>query len=350
MAGRPGPDSDTVTGTDCIAGTIIGKPGVMACFWGSHMGLVDLMLERIGTSWRIVSHTSEARPIFQRKEDRSISPRVEDVPEVLAAAQGEHDATLEYVRGAVGKTEPPLHSYFALIADDPSFQIVSIAQGWYIAQILAGTEYADFPLLSAAAPFKAGGRGGPEHYTNVPMGNVAIRNVANLYLYPNTVRAVVVTGAQVKDWLERSAGIFNQIAPGQADQTLINDGTVMDVAASRIVDLAWNGTPIYPAQRFMVATNKYRAGGGGAFPGADGTTVIFEAPDTNQDGIVRYIVDQGTINSAGDANWGFAALPGTTVLFDTRPGGAKFLSDVKGVQVEAAGNAVDGFARFRITL
>ncbi len=109
----------------------------------------------------------------------------------------------------------PLHSYFALVADDPSVQIVSIAQKWYIAQMLKGTEYEGLPILSAAAPFKAGGRGGPEYYTDVPAGDVAIKNVADLYLYPNTVRAVKVTGAQVKDWLERSAGMFNQITPGR---------------------------------------------------------------------------------------------------------------------------------------
>ena len=66
-----------------------------------------------------------------------------------------------------------------------------------------------YQFLSAAAPFKAGGRGGPEYYTDVPVGDVAIKNVADLYLYPNTVRAVKVTGQQVKDWLERSAGMFN---------------------------------------------------------------------------------------------------------------------------------------------
>jgi 2',3'-cyclic-nucleotide 2'-phosphodiesterase/3'-nucleotidase len=82
----------------------------------------------------------------------------------------------------------------------------------------------DLPVLSAAAPFKAGGRGGPDYYTDVPPGDVAIKNVADLYLYPNTVQAVVITGAQVKEWLEMSAGIFNQIETGKADQPLINPG------------------------------------------------------------------------------------------------------------------------------
>ncbi len=374
----PGPDYDGVAGTDNATGTISGKPGVMAGFWGSHMGLVDLLLERDGSTWRIVSHTSEARPISERNEDRSITALVEDQPKVLAAAQAEHDATLEYIRRAVGKTEAPLHSYFALVADDPSVQIVSIAQMWYIKQMLAGTEYENLPLLSAAAPFKAGGRSGPEFYTDVPAGDVAIKNVADLYLYPNTVRAVAITGAEVKDWLERSAGIFNQITPGQPDQMLINpdfpsynfdvmdgitykidlsqpakydkDGAVIDMDASRITDLMYNGAPLDPAQRFVIATNNYRAGGGGKFPGADGSTIIFEAPDTNRDVIVRYIVEQGTINPAADANWGFVPMQGTSVLFDTGPGGAKYALEVTGVKIEAAGNGDEGYARFRIAL
>ena len=79
---------------------------------------------------------------------------------MLAATEADHEATLEYVRRAVGKTDAPLHSYFALVADDPSVQIVSIAQKWYVEQLLQGTPDEGLPVLSAAAPFKAGGRGG----------------------------------------------------------------------------------------------------------------------------------------------------------------------------------------------
>ena len=136
--------------------------------------------------------------------------------------KAEHEATLDYIRRAVGKTSAPLYSYFALVADDPSVQIVTNAQSWYIAQMMAGTPNAGLPILSAGAPFKAGGRGGPDYYTDVPVGDIAIKNVADLYLYPNTIRAVKITGAEVKDWLERSAGMFNQITPGKADQILLN--------------------------------------------------------------------------------------------------------------------------------
>ncbi|MCB1347476.1 MAG: bifunctional 2',3'-cyclic-nucleotide 2'-phosphodiesterase/3'-nucleotidase, partial [Maritimibacter sp.] len=374
----PGPDYEGWDGLDAANGTIHGKPAVMGGFWGSHLGVIDLMLEFDGDEVRVVNATSEVRPIYQRNEDRSITALVESVPEVEASVAEAHAATLEYVRRAVGKTSAPLQSYFALVADDPSVQIVSQAQLWYIAEMMKGTEYESLPLLSAAAPFKAGGRGGPEYYTDVPAGDVAIKHVSDLYLYPNTVRAVKITGAQLKGWLERSAGMFNQITPGEADQVLLNpdfpsynfdvidgvtyqidlsqpmmfdrDGAVINEGTQRIVNLAYNGEPVTDDMEFVVATNNYRAGGGGHFPGADGSTIIFEGPDTNRDVIVRYIVDQGTINPSADANWTFAPMEGTTVLFDTGPKAVDYIADVKGVAIEEAGDGPDGFARFRITL
>ncbi|WEX79050.1 bifunctional 2',3'-cyclic-nucleotide 2'-phosphodiesterase/3'-nucleotidase [Sinorhizobium numidicum] len=373
----PGPKFAGLRGVDNAKGLISGKPGVMGGFWGSHLGLIDLLLEREAGVWRVVDSTSEARPIYRREEKKVIA-EVGDKPEVLAAAQKDHEATLAYIRTPVGKTSAPLYSYFALVADDPSVQIVSQAQTWYIRDMLKDTEHKDLPVLSAAAPFKAGGRGGADYYTDVPAGDIAIKNVADLYLYPNTVQAVVVTGEQVRNWLEMSAGIFNQIPPGAVDAALINgdfpsynfdvidgvtyqidlsqpakfdkDGNLVNPEANRIRDLLFDGKAIDPAQKFVVATNNYRAGGGGHFPEIAADKVVFVAPDTNRDVIVRYIVEQGTINPSADTNWKFAPLKNTSVVFDTSPKARPFLTQVKAIAIEEAGDGVEGFARFRIRL
>lgn len=373
----PGPKFKEIAGVDNEKGLISGKPGVMGGFWGSHLGLIDLLIERDGGKWRVVSSTSEARPIY-RREDKKVIAEVADKPEVLAAAQKDHEATLAYVRTPVGKTSAPLYSYFALVADDPSVQIVSQAQTWYIKDMLKETEHRDLPVLSAAAPFKAGGRGGADYYTDVPAGDIAIKNVADLYLYPNTVQAVVITGEQVRNWLEMSAGIFNEVKPGASDAPLINggfpsynfdvidgvtyqidlsvppkfdkDGNTINAASNRIKNLQFNGQAIDPAQKFVVATNNYRAGGGGNFPDIGADKVVFVAPDTNRDVVVRYIIDQGTINPSADANWTFVPLAGTSVTFDSGPKARQFLAQVKGVTIEDAGDAAEGFARFRIKL
>ncbi|MBT9370389.1 bifunctional 2',3'-cyclic-nucleotide 2'-phosphodiesterase/3'-nucleotidase [Rhizobium sp. CSW-27] len=375
----PGPkDFEGIAGVDAKKGSLQGKPAVMAGFWGSHMGLIDLLLEKDGKGWKVVDFTTEARPIYHRDENRKVVADAKDKPEIVAAVKAEHEATLAYVRRPVGKTSAPLYSYFALVADDPSVQIVSNAQTWYVKDLLKEGEYKNYPVLSAAAPFKAGGRGGPEYFTDVPAGAIAIKNVADLYLYPNTVQAVLITGAQVKNWLEMSAGMFNQVPAGAKDVPLLNakfpsynydvidgvtyqidlsqparfdgDGKLVNPDANRIVDLKFEGKPIDPAQKFVVATNNYRAGGGGKFPEIAGDKVILVAPDTNRDVIVRYIIQQGTINPSADANWSFKPLPGTTAIFESGPKGRQYLADVKGAKIEDAGEGAEGFAKFRLVL
>ncbi|GEO84850.1 MULTISPECIES: bifunctional 2',3'-cyclic-nucleotide 2'-phosphodiesterase/3'-nucleotidase [Alphaproteobacteria] len=375
----PGPkDFVGIEGVDPVKGTLLGKPAVMAGFWGSHMGLIDLLIEKEGKGWRIVDFTCEARPIYHRDENRKVIADVTDKAEVVASVTEEHAATLDYVRTPVGKTSAPLYSYFALVADDPSVQIVSNAQTWYIKDMLKDGPYKDLPVLSAAAPFKAGGRGGADYFTDVAAGDIAIKNVADLYLYPNTMQAVAITGEQVRNWLEMSAGMFNQLKPGEKDQPLINsafpsynydvidgvtyqidlsqpakfdkDGKAVHPEANRIVNLMFDGKPIDPAQKFVVATNNYRAGGGGKFPEIAADKVVFVAPDTNRDVIVRYIIDKGEINPSADGNWSFAPMAGTTAIFESGPKGRQYAAAVKGAKIEEAGDGAEGFARFRLLL
>jgi 2',3'-cyclic-nucleotide 2'-phosphodiesterase/3'-nucleotidase len=375
----PGPKIwDGIKNADPVKGTLHGKPAVMAGFWGSHLGLIDLLLEKDGKSWKIVDFTSEARPIYHRDDKKKVVADVADKKEVIDAAKAEHEATLAYVRTPVGKTSAPLYSYFALVADDPSVQIVSQAQSWYIRHMLADTEFKDLPVLSAAAPFKSGGRGGADYYTDVPAGDLAIKNIADLYLYPNTVQAVVITGAQVKNWLEMSAGMFNEVKPGTKDAELLNndfpsynfdvidgvtyqidlaqprkydnDGKAINADVSRIQNLQFDGKPIDPTQKFVVVTNNYRAGGGGKFPEIAADKVVFQAPDTNRDVIVRYVHEQGTINPSADGNWTFKPVADATAIFQSGPKAKQFIAEVKGAKIEDAGEGTDGFAKFRLVL
>src|SRR3546814_12237093 len=66
----PGPkDFAGIAGVDAEKGTLMGKPAVMAGFWGSHMGLVALLLVMVGGHWRIVDFTTVTWLIFHRDSD-----------------------------------------------------------------------------------------------------------------------------------------------------------------------------------------------------------------------------------------------------------------------------------------
>jgi len=372
----PGPVFKDRPGIDIEKGTLNGVPAVMAGFWGSHLGQIDLMLQKSGNDFKVVGHSVGVLPIF-RREAGKVVPNIEPKPEILASVQADHEATLEYVRRPVGRTSRAVDTYFALIADNAALQIISDAQIWYAKQLLAGSAYAALPLLSAVAPFKAGGRSGAEFYTQIPEGQVALKNVADLYIYPNTLKAVKVNGQQLKDWLERSSGIFNQIRAGEEEQPLINAafpafnfdmidgvtyqidlsqpsrfdgaGKLVDAGANRITDLAFNGKPVVPEQEFVVVTNNYRASGGGNFPGNDGTTIVLDAPDATRDVIIKFFQQTGTLDPKSDGNWSLKPVPGArNVVFESSPKGKTSVSAIKGLSY--ASEAPNGFARYRIDM
>lgn len=373
----PGADFAGIDGVDVAKGALRGVPACMPGFWGSHLGVIDLALERAGERWRVASAQVEARPIYKREGD-AVTALVGADENVLAATRAAHEATLAYVRSPVGDIASPIHSYFALVADDPSVQIVNAAQTWYVGR-LAQTlpALAGLPILSAAAPFKAGGRGGPDYYTDVAAGPIAIKDIADLYVYPNALRAVRIDGATLREWLERSAGAFLRIDPdARGEQPLVDatfasynfdvidgvsyaidvtqpsrydsDGKLVAPDAHRIRDLSFRGAPVEAGQIFVIVTNNYRANGGGSFPGCDGSTVVFEAPDSNRDVMVRYIVETRHLEPKSDHNWRFAPWPASVVAtFLTSPAAAR-AAPPSGVRLTPMGAAPGGFAKYRV--
>jgi 2',3'-cyclic-nucleotide 2'-phosphodiesterase / 3'-nucleotidase len=373
----PDPSFASLPGADIARGTIRGVPTVMAGFWGSHLGVVDLTLRHTADGWRRVDGTATTRAIRRRENNQWVAT-VQPDPAIGAAVQKEHEGTLAYVRRPVARSTARIHSYFALVQDDPSVQLVARAQTAYIRRVMQGTPHAGLPVLSAAAPFKAGGRGGPAYYTDVPAGDIAIRNVADLYLYPNTVRAVRASGATLREWLEMSAGQFNRIDPAvTAPQPLVNpafptfnydvidgvtyqidvtqparytpQGRMADASARRIVDLRFQGQPVTDAMEFVVATNNYRASGGGNFPGMDGSNIVFETAETNQEIIKNWLIEQGTIDATVTRIWSFAPIAQPVqVVFESSPEALGLAGE--GTRIRHVGDGQNGFTLYSVTM
>ncbi|WP_224750118.1 bifunctional 2',3'-cyclic-nucleotide 2'-phosphodiesterase/3'-nucleotidase [Halomonas sp. ML-15] len=383
----PSDDFADIPGVDVERGTINDVVAVMPGRWGSHVGVIDLTLTADGDGWRVAESRSEARPIYDASERRAL---VEADEEIAAAVAQDHEATRDFVNQPIGNASAPMYSYLALVQDDPTVQIVNRAQRDYVERFIQGDpDLEDLPVLSAAAPFRAGGRkDGPNEYTQVEAGELSYRNAADLYLYNNNLAALKISGAELKEWLECSAGQFKRIDPdSQETQALLNwegfrtynfdvfdgveyridvtqparydgDCALVDADVERIQGLSYDGEPVDPEQHFLVATNDYRAYGG-SFPGTGEENVAFVSPNENRavlaDYIARVSAEEGQVEPRADGNWQLAPIDSDTpleVVFETSPSdtAAAFIDTYADYPVERIGEDEVGFALYRIDL
>ena len=382
----PSKEFAAIKGADIAQGTLNGIPAVMPGMWGDHLGVVDLVLNNEGGKWQVAQGKAEARPIYDSAAKKSLAAEDADLVKVL---EQDHRATRDFVAKPIGKSADVMYSYLSLVQDDPTVQIVNNAQRAYVEHFIQGDpDLGRLPVLSAAAPFKAGGRkNDPASYVEVEKGNLTFRNAADLYLYPNTLVVMKVSGAQVKEWLECSAAQFNQIDPHSSKpQALINwdfrtynfdviDGvqyqidvtqparydaecSLINKGASRIKDLSWQGKPIDPQASFLVATNNYRAYGG-KFAGTGDKYVAFASPDENRSVVAAYISSEtkahGEVKPQADHNWRLAPINSTTPLdirFETAPGAkaTKFIEQHADYPMKAVGSDEIGFALWQVDL
>lgn len=317
-----------IKGVDNVKGLVNGVPTVMSGFWGNTLGVLKLNLEFDGKVWKTNDSQGVLKPVSTKDAAGKVTA-VEVKPEIAKLVDKEHQGTIKYVSAGVGKSEYRISSFFSQIAPTSAIQLINLAQTDYVSKFVKANlpKYANLPILSAAAPFKMNFKG--TGYTDIATGDVAIKNIADLYLYPNTLQAVKINGAAVKLWLEKSAEQFNQIDPTKTtDQPLIasafpsyNFDQITGISyeidvtkdkGSRIVNITLGGKAIDPTAEFIVVTNNYRASGGGGFAGLDGSQIVVDSGgDANRDIIVSYVKEQKTLTLAKQgavANWRFAKV------------------------------------------
>ncbi|MRT13055.1 bifunctional 2',3'-cyclic-nucleotide 2'-phosphodiesterase/3'-nucleotidase [Enterobacteriaceae bacterium RIT711] len=379
----PGKDFANIKGVDLEKGTLNGIPAVMPGMWGDHLGVVDLVLNNDSGAWKVTSSKAEARPIYDSVAKKALVPEDAKLVEVM---KHDHNATREFVSKPIGKSSDNMYSYLALVQDDPTVQVVNNAQLAYVEKYIQGDpDLANLPVLSAAAPFKVGGRkNDPASFVEVEKGQLTFRNAADLYLYPNTLVVVKASGKEVKEWLECSAGQFNQIDVNSTKpQSLINwdgfrtynfdviDGVdyQIDVSqparydgecqmanpkAERIKGLTFKGKPIDPNATFLVATNNYRAYGG-KFAGTGDSHIAFASPDENRSVLANWITASKEIHPAADNNWRLAPIHSNQKLdirFETSPGekAAAFIKEKGQYPMKNVGTDEIGFAIYQLDL
>jgi 2',3'-cyclic-nucleotide 2'-phosphodiesterase/3'-nucleotidase len=318
----------SAAGVDKVKGTLHGVPAVMPSYWGKAIGVINYGLVVKNGKWTIDTSKTTVS-IRKTLLDAAAKTYVAVDPTIAAAIKAEHEASIAYVKTPIGQSNFALSSYFADIGDVTAIQVVNAAQADYVARYVAANlpQYKDLPVLSVSAPFKSGFAGGTD-FTDVKQGPIAINNAADLYLFPNTVYAVKVTGAGIKTWLEKSAERFNQIVPTLTTaQGLISTfpGYNFDIftsadmsyeidvtqpKGSRIKNLIYKGAPINTTAEFIVATNNYRATSGTQF-GLTAANTIYASPDANRDVLIDYIKARKNLTLAADGSarsWRFTKV------------------------------------------
>ncbi|HGY2264662.1 bifunctional 2',3'-cyclic-nucleotide 2'-phosphodiesterase/3'-nucleotidase [Morganella morganii] len=383
----PGNDFADIKGVNIEQGTVNGIPAVMPGQWGDHLGVVDLVLNNDEGTWKVADAKAQARPIYDKVNKKPLVARDDKLASVI---DEQHNATRTFVGKLIGKSPDNMYSYLALLQSDPTVQIVNNAQTDYTRRFIQGDpDLADLPVLSAAAPFKVGGRkNAPADFVEVEKGDMTFRNAADLYLYPNTLVVVKATGAEVTEWLECSAGMFNQINPqSEAPQSLVNwdgfrtynfdtisginyqidltqpakydvDCQTVNPQANRIKNVTYQGKPIDPKAVFLVATNNYRAYGG-KFAGTGDKHIAFASPDENRSVLAGYIAAEtkakGAVSALAEQNWTFVPVKTDKKLdirFETSPGdkATQFIKENAHYPMTRVGTDDVGFAVYQVDL
>ena len=277
-------------------------------YWGMRVAVMDLVVELVRGRWKLASATSQTLN----------SNTVDADPAVLAAVREQHDTVVAYVNSPIGNSTQALSAARSVVEDVPIIDFVQHVQGEAVKAGLAPADAA-LPVLSIAAPFNRA--------ASFPAGQATVRDVAGLYIYDNTLLAVKVTGAQVKDYLEFSARYFRQVsgsgpfqmaqvtnavtptAPNGTpdynfdsvagfDAPLTYDIDISEPVGSRIKNLAYGGSPIVAAQQFALAVNNYRQSGGGGFPHVSTALVVYNRQDEIRQLLIDWVIAHGHIDPA----------------------------------------------------
>lgn len=274
--------------------------------WGQRLTLFDFEL-----SW------SRGRWSVERVSAKVLnSNTVAEDPKITGLLADEHRKVVAYVNQVIGTSTQAMSSAEGPVKDVPIIDLVNHVQAETVKGALAGSEWAALPVLSQASCFS--------RTAAIPAGRVTIRDAAGLYPFENTLEARLLTGAQLKEYLEYSARYFVRTAPGEvvdpakltnaegvpdynydAVYGLAYEIDVAQPAGSRIAGLSFGGRPVDPAGQFVLAVNNYRASGGGNFPHVPQARQLWANSEEIRNTIIQWVKAEGTVDPAVFASEGW---------------------------------------------
>ncbi|MFJ9805195.1 bifunctional metallophosphatase/5'-nucleotidase [Streptomyces wuyuanensis] len=291
-----------------VANEETGRPVVLSepLKWGQRLTLFDFDLVWERGRWSVAQVGAKVLNSNTVAED----------PRITRLLGDEHEKVVAYVNQVIGTSTAAMATADAPWKDEPIIDLINHVQAETVKAALAGGQWAALPVLSQASCFS--------RTAAIPAGQVTIRDAAGLYPFENTLEARLMTGAQLKDYLEYSARYYVQTPAGAPVDTakLTNADGIPDYnydavagltyeidiskpAGSRIVNLAFGGEALDPAAEFVLAVNNYRASGGGAFPHVAGARQLWSNSDEIRNTIIQWVQAKGTVDPAAFASVGW---------------------------------------------
>jgi 2',3'-cyclic-nucleotide 2'-phosphodiesterase/3'-nucleotidase len=276
-----------------IAGTLLMQPKN----WATSVAVAHLRLEQRNNRWRVLSKRSQVVQARHHVEN----------PRVLAVTAEGHRQAMAYANTPIGKTDVAWRADSARVVDTPLIDFILEVERKAAGAQLAST--AAFSLDASLAP-----------------GPITVARLAGLYPYDNTLRAVKISGAQLRDYLEQSARYFKPNAQGTADIDPAIPGFNYDIVkgvdytidvskpiGQRITELRFDGRAVVPTDSFTMALNNYRQTGGGGFAMLRGAPVVYDRQLEIRQLLIDEVRRKGTLVPSDYFHPNWRIVPATAI-------------------------------------
>lgn len=342
-------------------------PAVMPGFAAEALGVIDLCLSWDGHHWQVTQHN-----VALHRTCRTGTPR-SDITKLAAPAVAETNASLNV---ELAQTNTGFHSYFNMLQSGLTCALMARTMTRRIGAHVAGTALSDLPLIASVPPVALGGRAGPRNFVEVAPNAIRARHIAMLAPNPNTIWAVTMQGADLWRWAERGASYFspqdsvlshlaNPNVPSYNFDILhgldaVIDpfgsamfdpvGRVIDANARRVHSLTYQGQPVAPDQKFLMALTSYRGAGGGGFPGLPSDPHVLRTDIDLLTALCEDVANGPLPSIPTPSAFSFADAGGKRVLIETSPHAGAHLDDIARFDPQVIDVNAAGFLELSVAL
>ncbi|GAA5415955.1 trifunctional nucleotide phosphoesterase protein YfkN [Paraliobacillus ryukyuensis] len=280
-----------------IATHLNGAAVVQPSNMGQRLGEITLNLEKNETGkWEVKSAIPKTIEIPETmKADAEI---LELVEELERDTQSWLDTPIGEIKGDMTIIDP----LQVRLEDHPFIEFINRVQ-----MEVSGAPISNTALFNNTSP------GFPKQVT--------MRDIVSNYVFPNTLKVLELTGADIKAALEQSASYFIIDDSGEITvnpaymepkpqhynydmwEGITYELTISNPVGERVSELLFEGKPMDLAATFHVVMNNYRASGGGNFAMFQEKEIVKDIPTDMTELIADYILKHKTIEATCDNNW-----------------------------------------------